>query len=307
MGRNLGLGDKLRAGVIDTPLRIWSHPYTRHERVRRLGRWLGWQVWERTARRPRTVTFHGDVRLVCHPHDHVASLALYHGLYDVEEMSFLLAWLRAGDTFLDVGANIAPYSLLATSVDGVRAVAFEPDEVGRRRAAANAALNGVTDRLELVASAVGDHDGDALFTDDHQPTAHLIDDAAAADDPAVEDRRRGRKVPIVRLDSYEADNDLGRVGLVKVDVEGHELAVLRGAAGLLERHRPALILEVNDPVAPLAEWIDRHGYVPVRYDRDRRTLEARERPSARGGNVILVPDLDAARARLAGAAGGATP
>src|SRR5688572_6722904 len=124
MGVMAGLERSWRQGFVDTARRIWAHPYTRGRRVRRLGRWVTWQVWQRAVRRPWTVTMHGDVRLVCHPHDMVASMALYHGLYDVEEMSFLLAWLRPGDTFVDVGANIAPYSLLATSLDGVRAVAF---------------------------------------------------------------------------------------------------------------------------------------------------------------------------------------
>jgi len=302
MGVMAGLEQSWRQGFVDTAQRIWTHPYTRGQRGRRLGRWVTWQVWQRTVRRPWTVTMHGDVRVVCHPHDMVASMALYHGLYDVEEMSFLLAWLRPGDTFVDVGANIAPYSLLATSLDGVRAVAFEPDDRARGRAVANAELNAVQDRLALVPMAVGDHDGQALFTDDHLPTSHLVD-AGNGDGSGA-----AREVPVVRLDSYDADVDgapaLGRVGLIKVDVEGHELAVLAGAAGVLARDRPALVVEVNEPVAPLVVWIEAQGYVPVHYDRDRRELVRRDPPTERGGNVLLVPDLDEARARLRGRAEG---
>ena len=88
------------------------------------------------------IHLHGGLRLVCHPHDQVTSMAMYFGLYDSQEMRFLLAWLRPGDTFIDVGANVAPYSLLATLVDGVSAVAFEPESVARSRAAANIELNG---------------------------------------------------------------------------------------------------------------------------------------------------------------------
>jgi FkbM family methyltransferase len=301
----------LRGGFVDTPRRIWSHPYTRHQRARRLGRWLAWQGWQRLVRRPWTVTLHGPVRVVCHPHDMVASLALYHGLYDMEEMSFLLAWLRPGDTFVDVGANIAPYSLLAASVDGVGVVAFEPGDEARRRAAANVALNSMGDRVVLSAAAVSDRDGRARLTASHRPTDHLVDEAAGPDGDgdvavavAVVDGTPTREVPTVRLDTYAAREGLARVALVKVDVEGHELDVLAGAAGLLDRDRPALVVEVNEPVAALAAWIAEAGYVPVRYDWARRTLVPDDLPTKRGGNVVLVPDLARAQARLHGQGAG---
>lgn len=303
----------LRGGFIDTPRRIWSHPCTRDQRVRRLGRWLAWQGWQRVVRRPWTVTLHGPVRVVCHPHDMVASLALYHGLYDLEEMSFLLAWLRPGDTFVDVGANIGPYSLLAASVDGVRVVAFEPGDEARRRAAANVALNGMGDRVVLSPAAVSDRDGRARLTASHLPTDRLVADADADTDApgphdvavavAVVDGTPTREVETVRLDSYAAREGLARVALVKVDVEGHELDVLAGAAGVVARDRPALVVEVNEPAA-LAAWIAEAGYVPVRYDRERRTLVAADPPTRPGGNVVLVPDLAAAQARLHGPGAG---
>jgi len=296
MGQSWSFRKSVRGGFVDTPRRIWGHPYTRDRRVRRLGRWVAWQAWQRAVRRPWTVTMHGDVRVVCHPHDMVASMALYHGLYDMEEMSFLLAWLRPGDTFVDVGANIAPYSLLAASVDGVRVVAFEPGDEARERAAANVALNGADERLVLSAAAVSDRDGLARLTTAHLPTDHLV----GGDAGVSADGLPTREVPTIRLDTYDSRHGLGRVGLVKVDVEGHELDVLTGAAGVLARNRPALVVEVNEPVAPLVAWIDAAGYVPVRYDWERRELVARGAPSGRGGNVVLVPDLDAARARLAG-------
>jgi len=91
-----------------TAHRIWAHPENRGVRGRRLARWVAWQGWQRVARRPWTIRWHGPLRLVCHPHDHVTTMAMYYGLYDREEMRFLLAWLRPGDTFLDVGANVAP-------------------------------------------------------------------------------------------------------------------------------------------------------------------------------------------------------
>ncbi len=269
---------------------IWTHPENRGVRGRRLGRWLAWQAWQRTVRSPWTIRFHGDVHMICHPHDHITSMAMYYGLYDRAEMRFLLAWLRPGDTFLDVGANVAPYSLLATEIPGVLAVAFEPGALAQQRARANIALNRADGAVRLATVAVGDQDGEAILTADRWATNALADPGYAG---AVE------RVRIVRLDTYTVEHGIHGVRLVKIDVEGHEPAVLRGAARLIERDRPALIVEVND-VAALRDAAGSLGYSRVGYDPDRGTLAPTGWPDRPGGNAILVPDVAAAVARLAG-------
>jgi len=267
---------------------IWSHPENRGVRGRRLARWVAWQGWQRTVRRPWTVRWHDGLRLVCHPHDHVTTMAMYYGLYDRAEMRFLLAWLRAGDTFLDVGANVAPYSLLATRVPGVRAVAFEPGTLARERAEANIALNRVGGAVTLVPRAVSERDGAARLSADRWATNALVDGTYAGEAEEVE---------TVSLDSYVTAAGVEQVSLVKVDVEGHEPAVLAGAGALLARDRPALILELND-IDALRDFAAAHGYTPVAYDPDAGTLGEAPWPEAAGGNVVLVPDLAQAQARV---------
>jgi FkbM family methyltransferase len=298
MARGVGGGEAARPRDAVPPVwsvltrtthRIWTHPENRGRRLRRLGRWAAWQAAERVVRRPWTIDFHGGLRLICRPHDTVTTLALYCGLYDAEEMRFLLAWLRDGDTFVDVGANVAPYSLLATLVPGVRAVAFEPATVARQRAQANVELNGVGDRVTLVARAVGDVDGPARLSADRWATNALV--GADHTGPVEE-------VACTRLDTFDAETGLGKVSLLKVDVEGHELAVLDGAACLLARDRPALVVELND-VAGLRAFAAIHGYVPVRYAPASQAVTRRDWPETPGGNVVLVPDVRAAQRRVA--------
>jgi FkbM family methyltransferase len=276
--------------VVDTARRIWGHPENEGRRGRRLARWVAWQASQRTTGRPWTITLHGDVHMICHPHDHVTSLAMYCGLYDAAEMRFLLAWLRPGDTFVDVGANVAPYSLLASTVPGTRAVAFEPGSLARSRARANLALNGLADRITIEPLAVSDADGEATLTADLWAANALVE---AGYDGAVE------RVPTIRLDTYAEDHDLGTVSLVKVDIEGHEVAALRGATAVIDRHRPALIVEVNDPLGPLRALAGELGYVAVQLDVRSRRLVDRRWPTRAGGNLVLVPDAEAARQRVA--------
>lgn len=268
---------------------IWRHPENRGIRGRRLLGWISWQVWQRTVARPRVIEMHDGVRMVCHPHDDVTSLAMYCGLYDSPEMRFLLAWLRPGDTFLDVGANVAPYSLLTTLVGGVRAVAFEPGTSARERAEANIRLNDAEESVEVVPSAVSAVDGTGRLSADRWATNSLVGDGYEGE---------SEQIAVTSLDSFARTRDLDRVRLVKIDVEGHEPDVLRGAGELIARHRPALIVECNE-VDALRRFSAENAYTLVEYHPDAGTIEVVDWPHGPGGNVVLVADLEQARARLA--------
>jgi FkbM family methyltransferase len=229
------------------------------------------------------------------PHDPVTSGVLYCGLPDWAEMRFVLDYLRPGDKVVDVGANVGLYSLLAATVDGVEVTAFEPDPGARELATTNVARNGFANRIELRAEAVGAADGRADFTVGLGPMNRLVGEAGAASgDPTVD---RLRTVEVVTLD----DGVVGSVALLKVDVEGQELAVLSGARRLLTEHRPALILEANDPFA-LTSFLEPLGYSWVDYEPDQRRLTAAPSPPAPRANGIAVVDIDAAAARVGGPA-----
>ena len=105
-------------------------------------------------------------------------------------------------------------------------------------------------------------------------------------------------VETVCLDSFVRRHGVARVSLIKIDVEGHEPAVLRGAESVVSEHRPALIVECNDPPV-LQRFATQHGYTAVRYSPRDRTLRTLPWPATVGTNVILVADLDAASTRLA--------
>lgn len=256
---------------------------------------MAWQAWERVVRSPWTVTMPPGLTLELRPHDPVTSGVLYCGLPDWAEMRFVLDYLGAGDTMVDVGANVGLYSLLAASVRGVRVVAFEPDPGARELAATNVARNGLADRVELRPDAVGSKEGTGGFTVGLGPMNRLIADPVPGSDGRAVDTIRS--VEVVTLD--DADRVPSPVAIVKVDVEGGELAVLSGAARLLDDHRPALILEANDPFG-LTAFLEPRGYVWVDYDPDRRQLTPASRPPAAHTNGIAVAAVDDAVARLAG-------
>lgn len=240
-----------------------------------------------------------DRRLLCYPHSTAATAVLYRGLYDWSEMNFLLQYLRPGDCFVDVGANVGVYSLLATAVDGTTVIAVEPSTATADRLEENVRLNGLEDRIAVGRVAAGATSGGEVEVTKGldarnrvvRPTRFVQGQPRSEAPPA-----ESETVPLATVDSLTAGS---AVALLKVDVEGYEFEVLSGATDLLESHRPALILETND-VEPVRMLLDRHGYTVVSYDPATRRLEAKGplRATAGSKNVLAVADLDEAAARL---------
>lgn len=150
----------------------------------------------------------------------------------------LAAWeltTRPG-VFFDVGANAGVYSLLCRVLwPTIRPIAFEPTPqtvaAGQRWAAAN----GVDIHFEQL--AVSDQDGQAVL--------HLADrtDASHSLVEGFRDSSATLEVPVSTLDSYVARAQVAPT-VTKIDVEQHELAVLRGAGRTLAQHRPVVVMEV---------------------------------------------------------------
>lgn len=270
------------------PVLVWKHPGNRGRRVRALSRLVGWQLWERVTRRPWIVGLADARRLTCEPHSTSASGVLYFGLPDWAEMNLILDFLRPGDVFVDVGANVGVYSLLASVVPGVEVWAFEPSSDTAPKARANVGLNGLNDRIRVVQAAVGSEPGRALLSVGLGTVNSLVE---RADDTNVEE------VSLVTLDTYLSPSDRMEVRILKIDVEGAELDVLRGAQELIDSARPIVIAEAND-VQGLAAWLSARGYRPFTYAPERRELREVEWLALPTGNIVAVADLDLARRRV---------
>lgn len=174
------------------------------------------------------------------------------GTYELPVQEALAGVLRPGDVVLDVGANIGFLTALAGRLVGPqgRVIAFEPVPANARLVRRNAALNGQA-HVEVVEAAVGDHAGVATLV-----LARHAGGAALAEADRPPDACGELRVALMTLDGWLAANAArlpGPVRLVKIDVEGAEPAVLRGAAGLLAQAGPQVLLEVDAAEAAAAE------------------------------------------------------
>lgn len=169
--------------------------------------------------------------------------------------------LHFGDTFVDCGANIGLWSLVAANRVGVGGAvyAFEPNPNTFRKLSSNSiSLNKFASIIRLVPTAVGDVSGLLNF---RASSSHNVSSVS-------EEFTHGTiQVPVATLDK-ELNNVV--VHGIKIDVEGYEMNVLQGATALLQRCKPWLCVEFNTEltrVNSLRDWnvhnfLRGYGYRP---------------------------------------------
>lgn len=158
-------------------------------------------------------------------------------LPDHGQLRLLQRVLRAGDRFVDVGANIGVYSLIAAE-RGAEVVAFEPQPEVADLLERNVAANGVGHLIEVKRAAVGAASGTVRFTAGIGLVGHCVpDDAALAS--SREGVYTGRSSELISVPMTTIDATVGSapVTCLKIDVEGFELDVLLGARDLLAEGR----------------------------------------------------------------------
>lgn len=160
--------------------------------------------------------------------------------YEDEMLRHIKALNQPG-TYIDIGGGTGNHSVFFAMFCGAKVHAFEPRDVHRNFFMSIVNANNMQDKVVLSPMAAGDHNGSMVTT-------------FVAGENAVTGN-----VPCVRLDDAIIAND---VKVIKIDVEGAEPAVLRGALGLLKRCRPMLYIEANsDPeLAAIVEVLDPAGY-----------------------------------------------
>jgi len=170
--------------------------------------------------------------------------AILRGDFEPAEQRFVERYLQPGMTVLDIGAHHGFYSLLASQKVGAagRVVAFEPSPRERQKLLRHLELNGCSN-VTVEAMALGASAGDAeLFVVQGKETG-----CNSLRSPEVSLHTKKITVPVTSLDRYLEQRGTARVDFVKMDVEGGELDVLRGAAAMLQRPpRPVILCEVQE-------------------------------------------------------------
>jgi FkbM family methyltransferase len=171
------------------------------------------------------------------------------------EIQLLRLFIKPGNTVIDAGSNIGTHAVAFANLVGAGGVvhAFEPQRQNFLMLAGNVALNAL-DNVVCHQKAVGDAMGEIRLPPLPSPDTHFNFGAVSLSQGS----ETGESVPIVTLDSL----DLPACRLIKIDTEGMEPQVLAGAQALIDRCRPLLYVENNEPGASkrLSEVLDKLGY-----------------------------------------------
>jgi FkbM family methyltransferase len=164
--------------------------------------------------------------------------------YDPQGINFLKKQLTKGDVFIDIGANIGCYSLIASKLVGEngQVYAFEAIKNIHERLVFNVQLNNlknvtienkaVHEKTELLEFFVSRHENLGMSSIFHH-------DAESG---------KTEKVNAISLDDYFSINKLNRVNLIKMDIEGAELFALKGMQSIISTYRPVVIMEICDDI-----------------------------------------------------------
>jgi FkbM family methyltransferase len=147
---------------------------------------------------------------------------IYCGLHEFADMGFLLHFLRPNDLFIDIGANIGSYTVLASGVVGARCWAIEPDPISVERLTRNVEVNGIGQKVVVCPFALGDREVDLPFT----IGLDTMNRVAAAGDSATR---------IVKQRTLDTLTERVEPRMIKMDVEGYEETVLKGARATLRK------------------------------------------------------------------------
>jgi FkbM family methyltransferase len=174
----------------------------------------------------------------------------------------LKALLRPGMTFVDVGANVGFFTLLACSIVGPEGhvVAFEPNRRLCSLLGRSLSVNGFVPRTRLVKAAAMSTPGPREFRimrDHHGSSGFTVDDALA--------ERFHDEIEVVTVDCSTLDDELAgrgmRIDVLKIDAEGAEPEVLAGATRLLEEQQSMqIVMEYTAANRPAVDILVDHGY-----------------------------------------------
>jgi len=261
---------------------ITSHPLNREHRLSSIIRFAKWQVGSRLVPGAIVYDWVNGSKFLVKAGETGLTGNIYTGLHEFSDMGFLLHFLRAGDVFVDVGANVGSYTILGCSAVGARGIAFEPVPSTFKRLVENMRLNHLDKKVKCINKGVGVQQETIVFTSDGDTVNHVLANGEQSDNAVT--------VEVTSLDAALCGEC---PSLIKIDVEGYETPVLEGAQETLKNQAlHAVIMELNgsgrrygfDESKILASMFE-HGFRTYSYNPLNRTLINLEGKNLDSGNT----------------------
>jgi FkbM family methyltransferase len=270
-----------------------NHPMNRFNKIAALKRFMVWQFTSRLHPHPSVVPFASKSKIIIAKGMTGATGNYYMGLHELDEMAFLLHFLREEEVFFDVGANVGSYTILAASEVGATVVSFEPVPATYETLHWNISINKVQQLVDVFHNAVGAARSTVQFSTDHDTMNHV----ATQSDHSVFD------VEVISLDEVVQQKNFFPT-LLKIDVEGFETEVIKGASNLLSNKGvQAIIIELNGSgkrygydEALIHQTLSGSGFVATQYDPMNRVIRRVDHYGTH--NTIYIRDIESAQRKV---------
>lgn len=216
---------------------INNNPLTKNNKLAAWRRFVKWQIISRVYPNGIVVPYVEGSKLLVKKSMHGATGSIYLGLQEFEDMIFMLHFLKPDDTFMDIGANIGSYTILAGAVSKAKVICFEPIPQTYKSLLLNIQLNQLEDHVKAINKGLGEKNDRLKFTNSFDTVNHVITENGTADFVEVE---------VITLNDFMKNGNVDIPSIIKIDVEGFEMSVLNGAENLLQNNAlKVLIVEIN--------------------------------------------------------------
>jgi FkbM family methyltransferase len=230
--------------------------------------------WINVIKKRTTILWNDQIKWIVDSRFQSSKNPFYYNHVEREEFIILSTLLKEGDVFYDIGANVGLYSIFLAAKYKIKCYAFEPDEHAAKLNEQNQILNSITHLVTVFPFAISDVNGFTEFSTELGINNKIISNGCR------------KTVESNKLDNL---NHLTKPHAIKIDTEGHELNILRGASSILSSPQlKLLILEYDKTeIHKIINLLKTYQFEPVSLEDGNLKLNTKLHPT-RSGNMIFI-------------------
>ena len=275
---------------------IIKHPLNKNRKLKSLILFINWQILSIFFVKKKIFKWVDNSLLIAYRGETAITGNLYTGLLEFNDMGFLLNFLNKNDVFVDVGANSGAYTVLASKVVGSKSIAIEPIKKSFKRLKENLKINNIESLVDLHNCGIGKEEDELLFTNNNDSTNHIVYESS------------NERTSLCKIKTLNSLLRKKKSYVVKIDTEGFEYNILKGADKILKRGDIiALIIELNGSGKKYGftdndvhnELIS-FGYFPVSYNPFSKIIKKKKLIKLVKSNVIYIKNIKKAMMRCSG-------
>lgn len=273
---------------------ILKHDLNKKNKIKALIKYLNWHLLNIINNKPIIFNWINDSVFIARKSDTSATGNIYVGLLEYIDMLFVLHALKKDDVFIDVGANQGMYTIISSKVIGAKTYAFEPVENTYSKLQQNISINNIDKLVTSKKIGISNSAGKLLISNNLDAMNQIIIDKS--------DINKEEIITSTLDNEINENEDI----ILKIDVEGFEMHVLKGATKLFSSNNLiALIIEINNSCLKFGNTkeeihneIIKYGFYPVEYNPFSRSLSKTNSIEHKKNNTIYIRDFKKIKERI---------